>query len=210
MVLMENAIAIRPMIYKEARECVDQINANMTNIRALVLDLYEREGWSALGYANWRDCVTAEFQSSQAYLYRQLEAAQTEKVISPIGEKEIPESQLRPLTKLRGNPEQQRTAWQKAVEIAPEGKVTAAHVSKVVKEITGEQPKPYVLKPHEPIIKQELISEDFQLAYDAMIIELKNARATKWKNTSYKGALEMMRTLVVITEQMGKKRGAVR
>lgn len=135
---MENAIAIRPMIYKEARECVDQINANMTNIRALVLDLHEREGWSALGYANWRDCVTAEFQSSQAYLYRQLEAAQTEKVISPIGEKEIPESQLRPLTKLRGNPEQQRTAWQKAVETAPDGKVTAAHVSKVVKEIIGE------------------------------------------------------------------------
>jgi hypothetical protein len=99
----ETAIAIRPMIYKEARECVDQINANMTNIRALVLDLHDRKGWEALGYVNWRECVTKEFQSSQAYLYRQLEAAQTEKVISPMGEKEIPERQLRPLTKLRGN-----------------------------------------------------------------------------------------------------------
>ena len=52
----------------------------------------------------------------------------------------IPERQLRPLAKLES--EQQRTAWQKAVETAPEGKVTAAHVSKVVKEITGE--------PHQP------------------------------------------------------------
>ena len=151
--------------------------------------------------------------------------------------------QTRPLARLE--PAQQREAWQKAVETAPEGKVTAAHVSKVVKELTGEnthtqsspeedsdaifhlkrwwkkatkkdkqmfllwkeltgeQPKPYVLK-HEPIIKQELVSEAFQLAYDAIVIELKNARATKWRDTSYKGALEMMKTLVTITEQMGR------
>lgn len=48
------------------------------------------------------------------------------------------ESQARPLTKLE--PEQQREAWKKAVETAPEGKVTAAHVSKVVKKMTA-QPK---------------------------------------------------------------------
>jgi len=200
---MENAIEIRPMIYKEAREVVDKINANMNNVRYLVLDLYEREGWSALGYGSWRECVTAEFKNSQAYLYRQLEAAQAEKVISPIGENEIPESQLRPLTKLRDNPEQQREAWQKAVETAPDGKITAAHVSKVVREMTEpEKPKPYVL--HKPIIEKELVSEDFQLAYDNMIIELKNCRALKWKTTSYKAALEMMKNLVIITEQMGR------
>ena len=200
---MENAITIRPMIYKEAREVVDKINANMNNVRYLVLDLYEREGWSALGYESWRECVTAEFKNSQAYLYRQLEAAQAEKVISPIGENEIPESQLRPLTKLRDNPEQQREAWQKAVETAPDGKITAAHVSKVVREMTEpEKPKPYVL--HKPIIEKELVSEDFQLAYDNMIIELKNCRALKWKTTSYKAALEMMKNLVIITEQMGR------
>lgn len=138
---MENAIAIRPMIYKEAREAVDQINSNMNNVRYLVLDLYEREGWVALGYQSWRECVVAEFKQNENYLYRQLEAAQVQKNILPIGKNEIAESQLRPLIKLRDNPAQQREAWQKAVETAPEGKVTAAHVSKVVKEITGEQPK---------------------------------------------------------------------
>ena len=239
----ETAIAIRPMIYKEARECVDKINTNMNNVRHLILDLHDRKGWEALGYTNWRDCVTAEFKQNQRYLYYQLEAAQTEKNICTIVQKEpIPEGQLRPLSKLE--PEQQREAWQKAVETAPEGKVTAAHVSKVVKELTGEnthtqsspeedsdaifhlkrwwkkatkkdrqifllwkeltgeQPKPYVLK-HEPIIKQELVSEAFQLAYDAIVIELKNARATKWRDTSYKGALEMMKPCT-ITEQMGR------
>jgi hypothetical protein len=42
------------------------------------------------------------------------------------------ESQARPLTALE--PEQQREAWQRAVETAPNGKVTAAHVQSVVSE----------------------------------------------------------------------------
>jgi len=40
---------------------------------------------------------------------------------------QITEYQIRPLSKLE--PAQQREAWQKAVATAPEGKVTAAHVS---------------------------------------------------------------------------------
>lgn len=42
------------------------------------------------------------------------------------------ESQARPLTRLE--PEQQREAWQRAVETAPNGKVTAAHVQATVDE----------------------------------------------------------------------------
>ena len=162
-----------------------------------------------LGYDTFEAYCKHRWDFNRAYAYRLMGSAQVIDAVSPIGiQSPDNERQTRPLARLE--PDQQREAWQKAVETAPEGKVTAAHVSKVVKEMSGEQPKPYVLKPHEPIIKQELISEDFQLAYDAMIIELKNARATKWKDTSYKGALEMMKILVVITEQMGKKRGAVR
>lgn len=63
--------------------------------------------------------MVKEFGNSQAYLYRQLEAAQTEKVISPMGEKQIPERQLRPLVTLRDDPEKQREAWTRAVETAP-------------------------------------------------------------------------------------------
>lgn len=123
----------RVLLYKEAKEIVDKINASINNVRALVLQLYEGEGWTSLGYANWRECVVAEFKQNERYLYKQLEAAQVQKVICPIGQKqEIPESQLRPLTKLKDDPEQQREAWVKAVETAPGGKVTAAHVAKVV------------------------------------------------------------------------------
>ncbi len=98
---------IRPMLYAEAKECIAKINANMTNIRSLVLELYERKGWDALGYESWRECVVKEFQQSQSYLYYQLEAAQTERNISTMVEKSepIPESQLRPLARLE--PEKQ-------------------------------------------------------------------------------------------------------
>ena len=46
------------------------------------------------------------------------------------------ESQIRPLTKL--TPEKQVKAWRKAVETAPEGKITADHVQKVVNTMTGK------------------------------------------------------------------------
>ncbi len=204
-----------------------------------------------LGYDTFEAYCKDRWDFGKWYAYKLMDSASVINELDNCPIKPVTESQTRPLSKLE--PAQQREAWQKAVETAPEGKVTAAHVYKIVKdmteptkkeqdkteivedsdaifhlkrwwkkatkkdrqiflswkELTGEQPKPYVLK-HEPIIKQELVSEAFQLAYDAMIIELKNARATKWKDTSYKGALEMMRTLVVITEQMGKIRGAVR
>jgi site-specific DNA-methyltransferase (adenine-specific) len=75
-----------PMSRDEARQCVEQINRHLDEARALLLDLYEREGWRALGYASWRACVMSEFQQSQAHLYRQLHAARIERDISPIGE----------------------------------------------------------------------------------------------------------------------------
>ncbi|MFA5377573.1 MAG: hypothetical protein WC455_17615 [Dehalococcoidia bacterium] len=147
-----NEITKRMMTDREARECVEKINADMNNIRSLVLELYEREGWAAMGYQSWRECVVAEFKQGQSYLYSQLASAYTERNISAIAEKTetIPESQLRPLAKLRNNPEKQKEAWQQAVATAPEGKVTAAHVYKIVKGMTmPEKPAP-VPKPQEP------------------------------------------------------------
>ncbi len=47
--------------------------------------------------------------------------------------KEIPERHLRPLTSLP--PEEQREVYQKAVETAPDGKVTAKHVEETVSKM---------------------------------------------------------------------------
>lgn len=111
----------------EARECIEDIKRSVEHIRVRVLELYERRGWQALGYGSWRDCVVAEFDQSQSYLYRQLQAALIEREISPLGEiGQVPERQLRPLASV---PEgKRREVWEAALTTAPDGKMTARHV----------------------------------------------------------------------------------
>ncbi len=134
---MSEEVVVVLMTKQEARACVEDIKASDRNTRALLLDLYERHGWEALGYNSWRACVVGEFKQSERYLYKQLEAAQVEKAICPKGQNQeigqIPERHLRPLTSLP--PDEQREVYQRAVETAPEGKVTAKHVEETVKEV---------------------------------------------------------------------------
>ena len=142
----------------EAKECVSKINAGLESVRNLILDLYERKGWQALGYKSWRECVTAEFPQKQRYLYYELKAAQTERNLLPdlhnCAKDEIPESHLRPLSKLE-DPEQQKEAWEKAVETAPEGRVTGRIVEEIVLKMTDSK-RPKDTKPTKPTILDQL------------------------------------------------------
>jgi hypothetical protein len=63
----------------EARSLVERIRSHINDARLLVLELYEKEGWKALGYTSWRECVVAEFEQSKSTLYRTLDAALIEK-----------------------------------------------------------------------------------------------------------------------------------
>jgi len=128
------------MTVDEARVCINIIRSCYRQARVMLLDLHERRGREVLGYKNWRECVVGEFGQSEAYLYNQLQAAKIERNISSIEEiGVIPEWQLRPLQELEID--QQREAWTKAVETAPNGKITGAHVQDVVDEILQ---KPHV------------------------------------------------------------------
>lgn len=151
---------VSAMTYEDARRCVDQINAHMGDVRYLLLDLYEREGWKALGYANWRECAEREFVLGQAYAYRLLAAAEIERNISPNGEKPLPEGTLRPLAKVE--PKQQREVWVKAVETAPNGKVTAAHVEHTVRQfqvqILVNEPLPEPVTEEDDLITTERVT----------------------------------------------------
>jgi hypothetical protein len=75
----------KPMTAAEARVLVAGIKDRMESCRHLLLQLYEREGWRALGYDSWRACAVAEFELSQGHLYRLLQFARAEQ-ISPTGE----------------------------------------------------------------------------------------------------------------------------
>lgn len=117
------------MTVEEAKECVRLIHTHLGNLRALLLELYQRKGWRVLGYETWRACAVQEFAYDETYLYRLLSAAIVEQnVFSPIGENR--ESHLRPITALE--PDEQRIVWTVVKETAPNGKVTTGHVNSVV------------------------------------------------------------------------------
>lgn len=121
------------MTAEEARTCIADIHTLEKTRRARLLELYERRGWAALGYASWRECASTEFDQSENYLYRELEAAKVESRILPMGKiGTIPERQLRPLTAL--TPMEQPIAWQEANDRS-EGKPTSRVVEEVVREM---------------------------------------------------------------------------
>ena len=128
---LERETVIRKMTFKEARQCADEIKTGINSIGQKLLQLYEGDGWKALGYSSWRECGQVEFGFKQSHVYRLLDAAEVERNISPNGGNlQIAERQARPLVSLP--PDAQREVWQVAVETAPGGKVTAAHVQATV------------------------------------------------------------------------------
>lgn len=84
-------------------------------------------------YGTFEEYCQERWGMQRAHAYRLIDAAGVVKSLSPIGDiLPATESQARPLTQLE--PEEQAAAWQQAVETAPNGKVTAAHVQQVVDE----------------------------------------------------------------------------
>lgn len=124
---------LKPLSPMEARTVCDEIKRCFGSARQLLLVLWEGEGWRALGYSSWRECVTQEFEQSQRHCYHLLAAAQVGRNLCTIVQNpdDIPESHLRPLAKLE--PEYQVQAYQEALsEVGENGRLTGDKVKKVV------------------------------------------------------------------------------
>jgi hypothetical protein len=136
------------MTEAEARKCAQQIRHHLESARKLVLELCEREGWRALGYGSWAECVTAEFDQSRRYLYRQLDAARIEREVAPAVEiGTIPERQLRPLAAVPTGG--RKAVWEAALAATPPGKSPTPQVERLAARITPARP-PAVLPPADP------------------------------------------------------------
>jgi len=145
-------IVLTAMTAEEARTKTEGVRRSIASARSLLLELYEREGWKALGYSSWRAYGEVEFEYSESRLYQLMDAAKIERTLlsseslfstsveNNDNHDAIPEGQLRPLAHLE--PEQQCAAWRTAVETAPGGKVTAAHVKRVVEQMERPKPEP--------------------------------------------------------------------
>ena len=118
----------------EARETDSLIKRHINTTRYLLLDMRDRKGWKALGYASFKEYGEKELKLGSAYVYRLAESAEIALHIgfSPIGENQPKESQLRPLTKV---PEAERKAiWEEATRKAQadNAKLTAQRVEQAV------------------------------------------------------------------------------
>jgi phage N-6-adenine-methyltransferase len=105
--------------------------------------------------------------------YQLMDAAQVVGHLDVNPGTQIGEKHIRPLTVLE--PEQQREVWQRAVETATNGKVTAAHVQTVVNEYRkpAEMPTPYPLPAWAADDEEEEESEEsvFDAASNAVNVE---------------------------------------
>jgi len=131
------------MTASEARQATEKIKNGLAELRQLFYEIYKRDGWQVLGYKNITQYAKAELGYSSGRAYQLIEAAETEQNLrfSTAVENrreivQIPERQLRELAELPANV--QPVVYQKAVDTAPNGKVTAAHIAKTAKEYQQE------------------------------------------------------------------------
>ena len=87
-------------------------------------------------YGTFEEYCRDRWGISRPRAYQFIEAAETVGFLSTmVDTPPTSERQARPLTRL--SPDAQAAAWQEAVETAPNGKVTAAHVAEVVERRNG-------------------------------------------------------------------------
>lgn len=122
------------MTLEEAQAKHAQLKSLESVMRSSLLEMRDRKGWLVLGYASFSEYGETEWGFSQAYLYRLANAADIQKIISPMGENEISERTLRPLSKV--DDADKKALYEEAVERAlAEGKKLGA---KMMEEVVAE------------------------------------------------------------------------
>ena len=168
---MENAITKNTVELEQLETVIKQNIGAFYEVGRALMEIRDKGLYrDVLGYETFEAYCKSRWDFSRQRAYQLMESVTVKNNLSTPVDIQITEYQIRPLSKLE--PAQQREAWQKAVETAPEGKVTAAHVSKVVKEMTGE---------HSSSQMQENKKEEMQEDSDA-IFHLKRW----WKKTTKK------------------------
>lgn len=142
---------IVPMEPAEARSVADGIKSKLVEVVEKLKEFHDRQGWKALGYASWDQCLQTEFRLSRQRAHQLLNygqvkqnLAQLEANVSTIVDTlpAINEAQARELAKLPA--EAQQEVW-KASVVATNGKPTAAAVAAQVSAYRGSvrpAPKP--------------------------------------------------------------------
>ena len=150
--------------------CLDGINALSLEGSRAIKDIRDRKLYEKVrGVANFETYCRERWGLARQTTYQMIDYVEVIDNVRHGGQNEVvPENerQARPLSKLE--PAQQREAWQQAVETAPDGKVTAAHVCKIVNKMTRPDPPRAQPKTKTPDIDQQLPSYAIEFAIAAI------------------------------------------
>lgn len=80
-----STVAFVPMDAEQARLDTEWIRADPKRDRAVLLEIYEREGWRSLGYRSWPAYARAEVTVSISRTYALMRLARIERVLSGHG-----------------------------------------------------------------------------------------------------------------------------
>jgi hypothetical protein len=125
--------AVPRLSAKQARRLCEKIARQAENLRELLLQLRDGQGWLALGYASWASCCEEEFGYSKQHANRLIKAEEINRQVEPMGSIPLSERQARELGKV---PEEKRQAvldW--AIEKADGKPLTAAAIHKAAKAL---------------------------------------------------------------------------
>lgn len=148
------------------------------------------DGYNAVTLLEHKSSAMAELLSDQK--------PNQEKIIIPINER-----QVRPLTKLKKNPEDQVKAWGIVLEQLNQGKkLTAALVNKAVKEVRGEVVKEKKERQKKELESTQLVSNLFKKQYQVILDIISGESNNGWKTSSKKEVVTWLKNLVKSTEEM--------
>lgn len=168
----------------ELARCESTIHAGLTTfyeVGAALLAIRDGRLYRAT-HRTFEDYCQERWGISRRHANRLIGARTVQDNLGPIGPK-LPatESQARPLTALR--PADQPVVWQRAVETAEGGQVTAAHVERTAAEFRAAQPDPA----SSPFIQAVATSVEQSGSYrDSVLLEQYYAATTQLMGAVHK------------------------
>jgi len=153
-----------------------------------------------LGFDTFEAYCKSKWDFQRTYAYHLIAAVQVVDDLSSLDDTSKPTNQLqtRPLEKL--TTEKRCEAWQRAVETAPEGKVTAAHVYKIVKGMTEQESEAKEKAATRKGGEKEEIDPEFKKAWDQLFVAIKNLKALHWRGMTRDAALKQIQVLLDVIE----------
>lgn len=200
---MNNTIIVLNKRLDELEEVIGKSLKAFYEVGSALMEIRESKLYKQ-DYDTFEDYCRDRWDMTRQYAYNLIGSSQVVNNLKNVNNcLQIPEteSQARPLTRL--SVPLQQEVWQKVVETAPQGKITARYVSRVVSETQKENTKKEVKeksKQAKSIQKEEIMDKNFKRAFDAFYREVQRTRLENWKTTSKEAALRSVMLIKSLIE----------